>query len=121
VDRLKDKVALVTAAAPGMGPAAAHVFARERASFVVTGIRKDLTVEVGTRITDQGGTAIGIELDATKPEHWNADRSAAPRGAGRRIDRQHVVDRGHDRVAESSPWILGVQGSQPIADQECRS
>ncbi len=121
MDRLKDKVALITGAASGMGAADAHVFAREGASVVVTDIRKDLAVEVGTRITDQGGTAIGIELDATKPEHWNADRSAAPRGPGRRIDRQHVLDRRHDRVAESSPWILGVQGSQPIADQECRS
>ncbi len=72
MDRLKDKVALITGAASGMGAADAHVFAREGASVVVTDIRKDLAVEVATRITDQGGSAIGIELDVTKPEHWNA-------------------------------------------------
>ncbi|MEN0140426.1 MAG: glucose 1-dehydrogenase [Rhodococcus sp. (in: high G+C Gram-positive bacteria)] len=71
MDRLKNKVALITGAASGMGAADAHVFAQEGASVVVTDVRGDLAAEVATQIADQGGSAIGLELDVTKPEQWN--------------------------------------------------
>ena len=39
--RLKDKVAIITGSASGMGQAAAELFAREGASIVVTDIATD--------------------------------------------------------------------------------
>ena len=64
--RLKDKVAVVTAAGSGMGRASAQLFAKEGAKVVVSDIdpkagRK--TVEI---IKRQGGEAIFVRADAAK-------------------------------------------------------
>ena len=57
-ERLRDKVAIITGDANGLGRATAELFAREGASLVVT----DMLVEVGKlvaqEIRDEGGRVV---------------------------------------------------------------
>lgn len=76
MNRLKDKVAIITGAASGMGAADARLFAKEGARVAVT----DLAVEGAQAVVDEivadGGKAISAALDVTKPDQW-ADAVAA--------------------------------------------
>jgi 3-oxoacyl-[acyl-carrier protein] reductase len=65
--RLKDRVALLTAAAgAGIGQAAARVFAREGAKVVVTDIHYERSLAVAESIADEYGTAaIAMACDVT--------------------------------------------------------
>jgi NAD(P)-dependent dehydrogenase (short-subunit alcohol dehydrogenase family) len=68
--RLKDKVAIVTGAASGMGAATARIFADEGAKVVVT----DLDVKAGAAVTDAivdtGCEARFLKLDIANEEDW---------------------------------------------------
>jgi NAD(P)-dependent dehydrogenase (short-subunit alcohol dehydrogenase family) len=61
--RLKDKVALITGSAGGMGQAAADLFAREGACVVVTDIATDAGEQTARQIRDAGGKAIFVKAD----------------------------------------------------------
>ncbi len=81
--RMKDKVALVTGAASGMGAATARLFAREGAKAVVVADVLDKDGEaVAAEIRKAGGTATFVHLDVTKEEEWKAaiDRTLAAHG-----------------------------------------
>ncbi len=81
--RMKDKVALVTGAASGMGAATARVFAREGAKAVVVADMLDKDGEaVVEEINRAGGTATFVHLDVTKEEEWKAaiDQTVAAHG-----------------------------------------
>jgi NAD(P)-dependent dehydrogenase (short-subunit alcohol dehydrogenase family) len=70
---MKDKVALVTGAASGMGAATARIFAREGARAVVVADMLDKDGEaVVSEIRKAGGTATYVHLDVTKEEEWKA-------------------------------------------------
>lgn len=56
--RLKDKVAIVTGAASGMGKAIAELYAQEGAKVVVSDYNFEGAKEVAEAITSNGGTAI---------------------------------------------------------------
>ncbi len=62
---VKDRVALVTGAAAGMGRATAHLFADEGAKVVVTDVSDGPVSAVVDEIMAAGGTAIGFVLDVT--------------------------------------------------------
>lgn len=62
--RLKDKVAIITGSASGIGAATARLFAREGASIVVSDIAP--TRPVVDAITAAGGNAIGLEGDVSQ-------------------------------------------------------
>ena len=62
--RLKNKVAIITGGANGLGKATAQLFSREGASVVVTDILDDLGEEVAQGIRDEGGKAIYQRADA---------------------------------------------------------
>ena len=81
--RMKDKVALVTGAASGMGAATARLFAREGARAVVVADVLDSDGEaVAAEIRNAGGTATYVHLDVTKEDEWQAaiDRTVATHG-----------------------------------------
>jgi NAD(P)-dependent dehydrogenase (short-subunit alcohol dehydrogenase family) len=67
---LKDKIALVTGAASGIGRATAVLLAREGASVVVTDQNLDGADEVIAEITASGGLAIRRLLDVTSEDQW---------------------------------------------------
>jgi NAD(P)-dependent dehydrogenase (short-subunit alcohol dehydrogenase family) len=80
---MKDKVALVTGAASGMGAATARLFAREGARAVVVADVLDQDGEaVAVEIRKAGGTATYVHLDVTKEDQWQAaiDQTVAAHG-----------------------------------------
>ena len=68
--RLKDKIAIITGGASGMGASTAEIFAREGATVVVT----DLLVDEGAQLVDgicqSGGSAQLLKLDVTSETDW---------------------------------------------------
>jgi NAD(P)-dependent dehydrogenase (short-subunit alcohol dehydrogenase family) len=64
--RLKDKIALITASASGIGRAAAVLFAREGAAVAVADIDKGRIQDTVAEIKAAGGRAHGIPCDLTK-------------------------------------------------------
>lgn len=61
--KLKDKVALITAGASGMGRAAAELFAAEGAHVIVVDVNADATGEVVKGIEAEGGNAEAAVVD----------------------------------------------------------
>jgi len=81
--RMKDKVALVTGAASGMGAATARLFAREGARAVVVADVLDQDGEaVVSEIRKAGGTASYVHLDVTSEAQWQeaVDKTVAAHG-----------------------------------------
>ena len=69
--RMKNKVALVTGAAGGMGAATARLFAREGAKAVIVADLLDKEGEaVVADIKKAGGTAVYRHLDVTNEKQW---------------------------------------------------
>jgi NAD(P)-dependent dehydrogenase (short-subunit alcohol dehydrogenase family) len=70
--RLKDKVAIVTGGAHGMGEAGARLFAREGAKVVVADVLAELAETVAADIRAGGGEAIAVGIDVTSEPDWLA-------------------------------------------------
>ena len=68
MNRLKDKVAIVTGSTTGIGLRMAKIFAAEGAKVVVCGRRKGRGQAVVDEITAEGGTAYFCRMDITVPE-----------------------------------------------------
>ena len=66
MESLKGKVAWVTGAGSGIGEAGAIALARDGATVVLTGRRKELLDAVAARIDAQGGKALARPADVTK-------------------------------------------------------
>ena len=82
--RMKDKVALISGAAGGMGAATARLFAREGARAVVVADILDKEGEaVVAEINKAGGHASYVRLDVTDEAQWKAavDQTVAAHGA----------------------------------------
>jgi NAD(P)-dependent dehydrogenase (short-subunit alcohol dehydrogenase family) len=81
--RLKDKVALITGAANGMGAATARLFAREGAKAVVVADVLDAPgADVVAGIEKAGGRAMYMHLDVTDEAAWKSvvDKTLATYG-----------------------------------------
>ncbi len=70
--RLKDKVAIVTGAASGMGASTARLFAREGAKVVVADMLEAEGREVTQSITASGGEARFQAMDVASEKDWEA-------------------------------------------------
>ncbi|GHE77175.1 cyclopentanol dehydrogenase [Amycolatopsis deserti] len=70
--RLRDKIALITGAAGGMGRATAEAFAREGATVIVADIVDDDGATTVKEIQAAGGTACYVHLDVTDENAWAA-------------------------------------------------
>ena len=70
--RLKDKVAIVTGAAHGMGEAEARLFAQEGAKVVVADVLGEQAEAVAANIRAGGGEAIAATIDVTSEPAWVA-------------------------------------------------
>jgi NAD(P)-dependent dehydrogenase (short-subunit alcohol dehydrogenase family) len=67
--RLKDKVAIITGAASGIGKATAILFAREGAKVVAVDIDLEGCNQAVERIKAEGGEALSLYVDVSVPEH----------------------------------------------------
>lgn len=72
VMRLKDKVAVVTGAASGMGKAIAELYAQEGAKVIVSDLNKEGAEAVAAGIKAAGGEAIAIRTNVANLEDINA-------------------------------------------------
>ena len=68
MDRLKDKVAVVTGSTSGIGIGIARLFASEGAKVVICGRREEKGQAVVESITKEGGEAFYHFMDITVPE-----------------------------------------------------
>jgi NAD(P)-dependent dehydrogenase (short-subunit alcohol dehydrogenase family) len=71
VNRVKDKVAIITGGAVGLGKAAALLLAKEGAKVVVTDIDEVGGENVAVEIRNAGGEAIFIKHDVTNEGDWH--------------------------------------------------
>ncbi|MFM8555431.1 MAG: 3-oxoacyl-ACP reductase FabG [Betaproteobacteria bacterium] len=70
--KLKDKVAIITGAASGIGLATAKVFAAEGARVVLADIDADRTETARAAVAQIGGDTIGLRVDVTDRESVDA-------------------------------------------------
>ena len=66
--RFKDKVAIVTGAASGMGLLTAQRLAEEGAKVVLTDVNKDAVDAAAEEIRKKGGEAVGLQVDVRSYE-----------------------------------------------------
>lgn len=67
MDRLKDKIAIVTGSTSGIGIAIAELYAKEGAKVIVCGRRKERGDEVVAQIREEGGDAVYHFMDLMDP------------------------------------------------------
>lgn len=94
--RLKNKVALITGAAQGIGATAAAVFAREGASVIVTDIRPELGEPLAAGIRESGGRALFVRCDMT-------DEAAVQAAVDRGVAEYGGLDILYNNVGGSTP------------------
>ena len=68
--RLKDKVAIITGGAHGMGESTARIFAREGAKVVIADVLEREGGEVAASIRAGGGDALFVRLDVAQEDQW---------------------------------------------------
>lgn len=81
--RLKNKIAIISGGANGIGAAHARVFSREGAKVVVGDVQGELGQQVVDGIVREGGEAVFVLLDVTREADWaNAIRTTVDRFGG---------------------------------------
>src|SRR5690606_1788634 len=70
--RLKNKVAIITGAAGGLGSSQALLFAQEGARVFLTDIQQEGLIQVVNQIRSSGGIADFMVHDVTSEEDWEA-------------------------------------------------
>ncbi|HET6468495.1 MAG TPA: 3-hydroxybutyrate dehydrogenase [Geminicoccaceae bacterium] len=83
--RLKDKIAVVTGAASGIGKAIALTYGREGAKLAIADLDQGAADAAAVEATSAGGEAMGVAMDV-------ADEAQVERGFERIVDRLGGVD-----------------------------
>ena len=81
--RLKNKIAIITGGASGMGASTAKIFAREGAKVVVTDLLVDESMQIVDEIGQSGGSARFQKLDVSIETDWDSVVTAAMATEGR--------------------------------------
>ena len=81
--RLKNKIALVTGAASGMGESAALIFAREGAKVVAADILEKEGAAVAASIVSTGGESMFLRMDVSDEDQWRDSVRATVKRYGR--------------------------------------
>ena len=81
--RLKNKIALISGAASGMGESAARIFAREGAKVVLADVLEKEGSKVAASIVSTGGEALFMCLDVSDEEQWREAVRATVKRYGR--------------------------------------
>ena len=79
---LRDKVALVTGAASGIGETCARKLAADGATVVIADLNLVNAQKVADGIVANGAKAIALAMDVTSEEAVNAGVAASPSGEG---------------------------------------
>ena len=101
--RLKDKVALITGAASGIGREIAEAYAAEGAKICIADLKLEAGQAAADDIVKSGGTAMAVEMDVT-------DEAAVNTGVAATVDAFGGVD-----VLISN---AGIQHISPLIDLE---
>lgn len=72
MDRVRDKIAIVTGGALGLGAAAARPLAREGAKVVITDIKDSEGEAVAKSIAEAGGKALYLHHDVASEDEWKS-------------------------------------------------
>jgi 3-hydroxybutyrate dehydrogenase len=80
--KLKDKVAIVTGAASGIGKEIAFLFAREGAKVAIADLVKKAADDTAAEIRKTGGQAMGVAMDVSNEEQVNAGVAAVVKELG---------------------------------------
>src|SRR5579862_8298658 len=75
--KLKDKSAIITGAASGIGKEIAIIFAREGAKVAIADLNKDAADATAAELGAAGGNAIGVAMDVTDEQAVNDGVAAA--------------------------------------------
>ena len=83
MERVADKIALVTGAASGLGEAIARMLAREGATVVLADLNDAQGKRVLREIKVQGGTGLYVNLDVANEDHWTSAMAVVKKRFGR--------------------------------------
>jgi NAD(P)-dependent dehydrogenase (short-subunit alcohol dehydrogenase family) len=81
--RLKEKIAIITGAASGMGLADARRFVQEGACVVITDQLTDTGQALADALTDEGHAVLFVQHDVSDPAQWDTVVQAALQRFGR--------------------------------------
>ena len=72
MDRVRDKVAIITGGALGLGAASARMLAREGATVVLTDLKDSEGQAVARDVNAEGGKALYLHHDVAREEDWES-------------------------------------------------